>query len=998
MKNLDVIAEELFNKIRGRFPTVTIGTDAGEVTNKPNEARYFDFDFKEGPNTLGKVSISLDEDNIAVMYSNDFVTTEDQITKDSWYNFLKELRVFAKKRLLNFDTRDITKSNLNKRDYKFLAQNRSGELTMESKMYGTSRTSYQNVGTARVAIKHTAPINQESTASRSTQVGSIYIESNEGERFKYPFKHLNGARAMAMHVSEGGKPFDDFGKHITSLSEELNKLKKFKTYMGRSSVMAESLAGYMDVVRERISTVKKTIESLQKPTHYKQAFESFETPVLEDVPADVAENWIDQLTIKQFNEELKDVFPYIYNLVSEATKAKELGPEDLLGEGKECNCGPDCACGGNCGPDCNCGPNCGVVSEAGPVDDLELGQPAETYKVKPGDTLYSIYKKFKDANFQGHDYDTAEKDILDMNPEIEDPAMIQPGMVIKMPYFMGTGPDGAGRGLPPGGFQKYESEIDSDFEEMLGQFSDKVSEADAGDFEAKFRAIQKRGGAVAVSIHGLLKDSGLDADQIMGFDPNIPSNRTKANQFQQGRQEEVLQKAQQALGGQAQTGGRAQPSASGQDLGDGFSLVKVDAFGQKDMPAVLDTQSNQYIIPNKSFIRSPAPYIIVKNGKPSPAMKLGPATTKAMQAAGLMKLNFRKEAMEEGKAEIPLGEFILSYFDKETGQFPKGETAVLTMVEKDYGEQYIPHAKKFIEQVGSKFHEIKEKEAADYAGVNDSSELDRMQKLAGLKEYGDEDEMMSSSEFPKIRTDIKKNINGQPHIGIEYANGDMWIVPQASDGKPVFTHKSIQSNDLLKRQLRAKGVGFPLKYDGDYDKREGKWMNQEDVWDYENNAKANSPYAKAQEKNIADLKAAGIDIEKELEKARNGQLPDKRIKDEDDLIGYWMQKKGIKDNTPDQYQLSGFGHDMDDDGYDFKDTSKFIKGGAKKASPKFGKDTPNLSGFDAVDALAKQGRANVDALAKSGMDAVSRLRKNAGIGSRSTGPTIDSGATGPTID
>jgi len=280
MKNLDVIAEELFNKIRGRFPTVTIGTDAGEVTNKPNEARYFDFDFKEGPNTLGKVSISLDEDNIAVMYSNDFVTTEDQITKDSWYNFLKELRVFAKKRLLNFDTRDITKSNLNKRDYKFLAQNRSGELTMESKMYGTSRTSYQNVGTARVAIKHTAPINQESTASRSTQVGSIYIESNEGERFKYPFKHLNGARAMAMHVSEGGKPFDDFGKHITSLSEELNKLKKFKTYMGRSSVMAESLAGYMDVVRERISTVKKTIESLQKPTHYKQAFESFETPVL----------------------------------------------------------------------------------------------------------------------------------------------------------------------------------------------------------------------------------------------------------------------------------------------------------------------------------------------------------------------------------------------------------------------------------------------------------------------------------------------------------------------------------------------------------------------------------------------------------------------------------------------------------------------------------------------------------------------------------------------
>jgi len=33
--------------------------------------------------------------------------------------------------------------------------------------------------------------------------------------------------------------------------------------------------------------------------------------------------------------------------------------EKGLNEGKDCNCGPDCACKGNCGSDCNCGPNCG---------------------------------------------------------------------------------------------------------------------------------------------------------------------------------------------------------------------------------------------------------------------------------------------------------------------------------------------------------------------------------------------------------------------------------------------------------------------------------------------------------------------------------------------------------------------------------------------------------------------------------------------------------------
>jgi len=328
MKNLDLISEELFNKIRGRFPTVTIGNAEGIVTNKPNEARFFDFDFKQKEKSLGKVSVSLDETAVSVMYSTNFVEGQDKLVKQSWYDFLKELRYFAKKRLLNFDTRDITKSNLNKNDYKFLAQNQSGEEKMtESKMYGTSRTSYQDVGSARVSVRHNKPVNQELASGRTQHIENIYIESSEGERFKYPFKHLNGARAMAMHVSEGGKVYDDFGKHITGLSEELYKLKKFKSYMGRSGVMAEGLSQYMDIVNERVLTVKKTIEGLQRQKSYKAMIENFEVKEIKEVPEDVAENWIDQLTIRQFNEELKDVFPYIYNLVNEETKAEELGPE-----------------------------------------------------------------------------------------------------------------------------------------------------------------------------------------------------------------------------------------------------------------------------------------------------------------------------------------------------------------------------------------------------------------------------------------------------------------------------------------------------------------------------------------------------------------------------------------------------------------------------------------------------------------------------------------------
>ena len=339
MIEFNKIGEDLFNKIRGRFPEVTIGDEVGTVTNEPELARFFDFNY----NGLGKVSISIDEDEgLTVIYSKDFMEDQDEMTKGDWYDFLKELRIFGKKRMLDYSVRDITKSNLEKRDYKFLAKTPEDENMNESKLYGTSKISYQNVGEARIMIKHTESVNQESTSGRTRNIGKIYIESADGERFMYPFKHLSGARAMAMHVSEGGKPHDDFGTHVVGLSEEMAKLRKFKNYMGRSAVMAESLAGYNDIVNDRIKNVKKTIENIQKESHYKKIAEEFVKPVLEDVPSDVAENWIDQLTIKQFNEELKDVFPYIYKLVGEATKAKELDAANLLDEGAETMVCKDC--------------------------------------------------------------------------------------------------------------------------------------------------------------------------------------------------------------------------------------------------------------------------------------------------------------------------------------------------------------------------------------------------------------------------------------------------------------------------------------------------------------------------------------------------------------------------------------------------------------------------------------------------------------------------------
>jgi hypothetical protein len=454
-------------------------------------------------------------------------------------------------------------------------------------MYGTSRTSYQDVGNARLAIKHSQPVNQIMPAGRTQHIESIYIESMEGERFKYPYRHLNGARAMARHVSEGGKPFDTFGSHITSLSEELSKLKKFKTYMGRSSVMAEGLSGYLDAVNERIDIVKSTIHGLQREAYYKEAFGSFETPVMEEVPEDVAENWVDQLTIRQFNEELKDVFPYIYRLVSEHTRAKELGPEDLLGEGPTWDKFKS-----------------GVSQAAGAVGDAVFGSKEE-----------------EDA-----------KNVL-------------------AKYIVTR----------------------------------------TGDKTAAGRVLGTCNGNELECLYSYVKEKRL---------PETPEVQQIAKKF--------------GLKGTA----NMQVDSYDQDKGNGIksSLDRIKGAFQNFEAWAEDLEAGA-----------------LSSGDDA---EEGNAYAHAVQQAKMQGKKKGDKIPHPGgdkeitlEKEVPVSEFILSLYDRNTGSFPKGETAVLTAIEKDYGEQFIEPAKQFIERINQTFEQFQMQQSPQQF----DPEHQRMKELAGLR-------------------------------------------------------------------------------------------------------------------------------------------------------------------------------------------------------------------------------------------------------------------------
>jgi len=337
------IAEDLFYKIRSRFSGLKLGGETGQITINPTEARFFDFDYMEGENPIGHVSISLAEPNsMKVYFSHGITETMDGRQKDNWYSFLRELRGFAKRRLLNFDTRDIAKDNLDQRDYEFLSQNAQpkqtqpntiqqpvGESIMsESAMYGSKTVSYQKLMDTRLIIKHSQALTDDQVpGARTRHISGLFVENADGERFKYPFIHLAGARAMQRHVANGGVPYDDIGQSITQMSEEIAQLRSFGNYVVRNDLMNSDTNNVVERSSAHLNSLREQIKALSKQSHYEAYKENFQAQSPMEVPQDVVEQFTDQFTIRNFKEDIKSVFPVLYRLMQEDNT---IGYDDIV--------------------------------------------------------------------------------------------------------------------------------------------------------------------------------------------------------------------------------------------------------------------------------------------------------------------------------------------------------------------------------------------------------------------------------------------------------------------------------------------------------------------------------------------------------------------------------------------------------------------------------------------------------------------------------------------
>lgn len=320
MKNIERIAEELFDKIRSRFEHVVLGDEKTDETDDPEKARFFNFDYISNAGiNYGNITLSLiDEDSLKIYFSKNLTDklAEDEVEQQQWYNFLKGLRFFAKRNLLTFDTRDISRSNLTLRDLKQVSKATSAYTAnevpvIESRMHGSSRISIQEFGPVRLIVRHSEAVNEEVPGARSRKIDSMFIETDLGERFRMPFKKLSAGRAMAEHLSHGGYIHDDAGKHIIGMVEEMSNLAFFVRNTKHRMFEDTETQQMVEAAIERYQTLRTDLKRMSGPRGYQQFAETFQPddPIEEDYDL---ESMKDRFVKKMFDDRLADALPYVH--------------------------------------------------------------------------------------------------------------------------------------------------------------------------------------------------------------------------------------------------------------------------------------------------------------------------------------------------------------------------------------------------------------------------------------------------------------------------------------------------------------------------------------------------------------------------------------------------------------------------------------------------------------------------------------------------------------
>jgi len=337
MRELDKISEELFDKIRARFDHVNIGDEKVQRVNDASQARFFNFDYiSQSGENFGNITISLiDENSLKIYFSSNITKNLEAEQEKEWYQFLKNLKTFAKRNMLTFDVRDINRSNLDLKDLKQQSKADStyskDELAIsEGKLYGhgnNKHVSFGDVGTHKIIIKHKDQIDPERHGSRARQIEHIFVETPIGERFLLDHTNLHGARATANHLRHGGRFGDEGSNLINEMVKEMASMRHFVRSMKNRTFEDAETSGMVEAAIARYNEVKDHLKRFQGRNGHGLLMSMAEQSNITEDDLDI-DALRERFVKKIYDDRFNDALPYVYRAYQkqkemETSEAKE---------------------------------------------------------------------------------------------------------------------------------------------------------------------------------------------------------------------------------------------------------------------------------------------------------------------------------------------------------------------------------------------------------------------------------------------------------------------------------------------------------------------------------------------------------------------------------------------------------------------------------------------------------------------------------------------------
>jgi len=270
----DTLSEELFQILKGSGKTLTLYGEDGNKTYEPKSARRI----FASPDHIMVSIIEAGSDSEVKLYLSQS-TDIKEISK-----LINTLRMVTTRYNVLFNVRKYARE-LTPKDFAYQAN------IQEASMWGSTRSSYQKFGSSKLIIRHCRPVSEGIMGSRARHILGIFVESANGERFKFPHCHLSAGRAFAQHVNQGGSPYDNIGITLSTLAQESLQLGSINRYINHSrNILSEEALGLRPLIKNRLNELRKSFQTMSGTRGYHKIKEHL--PVIK---ANLKEDQVDRI-------------------------------------------------------------------------------------------------------------------------------------------------------------------------------------------------------------------------------------------------------------------------------------------------------------------------------------------------------------------------------------------------------------------------------------------------------------------------------------------------------------------------------------------------------------------------------------------------------------------------------------------------------------------------------------------------------------------------------